>query len=172
DPVSHTTGPVVDFAFPKLTMVRLLDPSVSGGSVATMRSASRADDPARILEVRSVGVSTLDTAELTVDELHGLTPSPSAFQRANRDGSLVAEIHGGRLRLRGKDGKARWAIDAHNATDVVWNRAGELLLVGAGVARVDLATGELRERQCGWALELTDSEFFARGDAPLMCDVP
>jgi len=46
------------------------------------------------------------------------------------------------------------------------------MLVTAGVARVDIATGELRERQCGWQLELADDPSFARGDAPLVCDVP
>ena len=172
DPASRTTGPVSDFAFPKLNIVWLLDPAVSGGTVAVMDTASRPGQPGRALAVRSVGVSAIDTTEVSLDELDGMVPKPSGIRRANRDGSLVAEIHGGRLRLRGKDGKARWAIDAHNATDVVWNRGGELMLVGAGAARVDVVTGELRERQCGWELELTDNQSFARGDAPLMCDVP
>jgi hypothetical protein len=170
DPVSHTTGPVVEFKLPNVSIVRLVDPATTGGRVALIGAPGRSGQPGRAFEVLSVGISTIETNEINIEQVTAKPSLSDTFRRPNRDGSLVAEIHGGRLRLRGPDGKARWAIDAHNATDMIWNRAGELMLVAGGAARVDLATGELRERQCGWLLELSDNQSLPRGDA--LCDVP
>lgn len=59
---------------------------------------------------------------------------------------LTAELLDQRLVLR--DGKTvRWTVP-NPASDLVWS-GDQLVLFGAGVATVDLATGEMRDRKCG-----------------------
>ncbi len=66
----------------------------------------------------------------------------------NPDRSMTAVVRDQRLELRlGKS--VRWTVPSRGITQVVWTPRGELVAIGAGLARVDLATGDLRDRQCG-----------------------
>ncbi len=69
-------------------------------------------------------------------------------QRAKSpDRSLTAELREGQLVLR--EGKTvRWTVP-NVAGQLAWTPRGELFVFGSGLAHVDLATGALRDRQCG-----------------------
>jgi hypothetical protein len=95
---------------------------------------------------------------------------PSAA-RPSPDGAMVAEVRDGRIQLRDATGSERWLVPATGANDVVWTPAGELVAVGAGIARLDLTTGEFRERQCGWRFGLWSDEPLATNN-PLLCEAP
>ncbi|HUS31829.1 MAG TPA: hypothetical protein VMZ53_25185 [Kofleriaceae bacterium] len=76
-------------------------------------------------------------------------------RRSSPDGSLVAEVStDGRMTLHDATGAERWMVASGGAMDVLWTPAGELVAFGAGIARVDIETGALRERQCGWQFGL------------------
>jgi hypothetical protein len=116
-------------------------------------------------------------------------PSPEWFNRRNADelldeawrpsrgqtspdGTLIAEVRkDGRITLHGTDGTERWLVPAAGARDVTWTTGGELVAFGEGIARVDLATGVLLERQCGWRFGLWSSRIASMGPSTL-CEAP
>ena len=64
------------------------------------------------------------------------------------DRSMTAVVRDQRLELSiGKT--SRWTVPGRGITQVLWTPRGELVAMGTGLAKVDLATGELRDRQCG-----------------------
>jgi hypothetical protein len=81
----------------------------------------------------------------------GFGPPPPA---TSPDGALTAELAGARLTLR-DHGIVRWTVAHAGVRDVVWS-GDDLIAVGDGLARVDLATGALAERQSGWGFGLHD----------------
>jgi hypothetical protein len=91
--------------------------------------------------------------------------------RPNADGSLIAAFEAPRLALLGADGVARWDTAHWSGTEVGWTAGGELLVAFvAAVGRVDLATGALAERRCGWGFGLSDQPHeTGRGEASI-CD--
>jgi hypothetical protein len=98
--------------------------------------------------------------------LAGMTLRPSP------DGALIAAIGAPRLVLLTAGGQVRWETALWNEADVVWTSDGELVAAGhSGVATVDLATGALVERRCGWAFGLSDVPFDAGRDGPTICEV-
>lgn len=105
--------------------------------------------------VRTVGLSTPGDVR----------PSP--------DGAYAAVFGAGRIVLSSTaTGRALWSIAAWGATDVTWLPSGELVaMFPGGVAKIELATGALAERQCGWAFGLADTPFPTSSSAPAVCDV-
>lgn len=86
------------------------------------------------------------------------------------DHTLVAELRDQRLALRA--GKTvRWTVPSAGANALVWTPRGELIVYGAGIARVDLETGALRERRCGLWFGRWDEEPNAFGTSQL-CEAP
>jgi hypothetical protein len=85
------------------------------------------------------------------------------------DHTLTAELVGARLTLR-DHGTERWTVPVPGVTDVVWTDAGELIAVGDGLARIDLATGALAERQGGWVFGVHGEP--EAGGVGSICDAP
>jgi hypothetical protein len=86
----------------------------------------------------------------SLEELAGVAPAVASQARPSPDGKLVAELHGQRVMLRDASGTERWTADAAGASDLVWSRDGVLAGIGGGMARFDLATGDVSALQCGW----------------------
>lgn len=100
-----------------------------------------------------------------VEDLDRLLPPP----RATR-GTLVASVGDGRLSLR--DGATvRWVVPSHGIAQVLWSPRGALIGVGNGVVRIDLATGALVQRHCGWAFGLWDDDPPSHS-GETVCDAP
>ncbi|MEO8549699.1 MAG: hypothetical protein ABI678_06990 [Kofleriaceae bacterium] len=97
---------------------------------------------------------------------------PEAVQWAeSADGTLIAELAGGRITLHDRAGNVRWVRTADGARGLAWNDADELVAFGAGAALVDLETGAYRLRQCGWRFGLWDKPPATSGVAEI-CVAP
>jgi hypothetical protein len=106
------------------------------------------------------------TATARLPALAGMALRPSP------DSQLIAAIAGPRLVLLTAGGQVRWETALWAEADVVWTADGELVAAGhSGVATVDLATGAIVERRCGWAFGLSDLPFDASRDGPTICEV-
>lgn len=106
------------------------------------------------------------TATARLPALAGMTLRPSP------DGSLIAAIDAPRLVLLTGGGQVRWETALWSNADVVWTAHGELLAAASsGLARVDLTTGALVERRCGWAFGLSDVPFDTGRNGPSICEV-
>ena len=91
--------------------------------------------------------------------------------RPNADGSQIAAFAASRVALFSSDGKLRWDTAQWSNTDVAWTARGDLLVAfTSAVATVDLASGALLERRCGWGFGLSDQQHEAGGDAASICD--
>ena len=91
--------------------------------------------------------------------------------RPSQDGRLVAAVGTQRIVLASTDGTVRWQTAAWGATDVVWLPGGELAARYSGaLAKLDPFTGELLERQCGWAFGLQETPFETSASTPVVCD--
>ena len=93
--------------------------------------------------------------------------------RPSNDGTHLAAIGGGRIALVSTaTGRMLWQTAAWGATDVMWLPNGELAARFPGaLAKLDLSTGELAERQCGWAFGLSETPFETSASTPIVCDV-
>jgi hypothetical protein len=95
----------------------------------------------------------------------------SRVRAKSADGTMTAEIVGHR-RLELREGKTvRWSVPSVGAFDLLWTPHGELVLFGAGMAKIDLATGALRDRQCGAWFGRWQNEPESFG-TPSLCEVP
>lgn len=91
--------------------------------------------------------------------------------RPSADGSRIAAFASPRLVLLSGDGGVRWDSAQWSGADVDWTASGDLLVqFPTGVARVDLETGELTDRRCGWGFGLSDHMYDARHTGPSICD--
>jgi hypothetical protein len=91
--------------------------------------------------------------------------------RPSADGSRIAAFASPRLVLLSGDGGVRWDSAQWSGADVGWTASGDLLVqFPTGVARVDLETGELTDRRCGWGFGLSDHMYDARHAGPSICD--
>jgi hypothetical protein len=100
--------------------------------------------------------------------------------RPSRDGSLIAEV-GSQLEefgprqitLRDRAGTVVWSATRRGVTDVVWLPSGELVAFGSGIAKIDVATGALLDRQCGWEFGLWDDDGGpGTGFGAALCEAP
>ncbi len=160
----------------------LLDPSLHHGNVAWKLMAS--DLVATITEIRAIDVGAaqfrvgrrferkiprqLDRDDTSFDWL----TADLARHHDSPDGSQVAiVVGGGRITLRDGDGGERWAVALPGVVGVAWGGPGELIAFGSGLARIDVATGALRERRCGWDFGLwTNIEIPSAGAR--LCEAP
>lgn len=93
-----------------------------------------------------------------------LLPSPAATH--------VAAFADGKVRLVAVDGRILWDVAMWGSAGVDWTASGELIVrFRAALAKLDLATGALRQRQCGWDFQIADKPFEQTADLPMVCDV-
>lgn len=96
----------------------------------------------------------------------GLTLRPSA------DGSRIAAFGNQRLRMLTATGEVRWDAAAWSGGELDWTAAGDLVVqFPSGIARIDLETGRIAARRCGWYFGLSDQMPEAGHPGPSICDV-
>ena len=97
--------------------------------------------------------------------------------RPSADGQEIAAFGNARVELWSAGGRLLWQAAAWGTTDVGWTASGELVARSpGGLAKLDLETGELGDRACGWAFGLSETAFEsgasgASGAAEVVCDV-
>jgi hypothetical protein len=92
--------------------------------------------------------------------------------RPNADGSLIAAFESPRLVLVTSAGRVRWEAAHWAGSDVQWTAAGELVVqFPSAVAKVDLETGALAARRCGWGFGASDQLGEGGRGGPSVCDV-
>ncbi len=92
--------------------------------------------------------------------------------RPSPDARHVTAFRDQKVRLLTVEGGVVWDVALWGSADIDWTSGGELIArFPAGLARLDRATGTLRERQCGWSFGIADKPFDVGGDLPMVCDV-
>src|SRR5262249_60595221 len=102
---------------------------------------------------------------------YGLSSEGKPLWHYSPDGKWSAKADGARITLRDRAGHVKWVADAHGALDLAWRPNDELAVVGDGMATIDLATGGLRDRQCGWDFALSTQPMFEAAFGSL-CETP
>lgn len=91
--------------------------------------------------------------------------------RPNADGSRIAAFQTPRIVMLSSAGTVHWDVAQWNSAGVEWTSAGELLVqFSSAVAKVDLETGALAERRCGWGFGLSDQVTDLGRGGPSVCD--
>lgn len=144
---------------------RPLDPAKARGNVLAFATTTSPDvikltlvksfDPARAVPIE-LGASRDVRVDESFWEVNGDSLSlldrllPQHTRIASKDRALTAELHDQRITLRDKAGIEKWTVPSAGATGVVWTPEGTLLAYGPGIARLDLESGALADRRCGW----------------------
>jgi len=92
--------------------------------------------------------------------------------RPSPDGALIAAFQSPRMVLLTGAGEIRWDVAQWSSAELAWTAAGDLVVqFPSGVATLDLATGALAERRCGWSFGLSDQPNQIGDSGPTICDV-
>ncbi len=148
---------------------------VPGGSVAPRRAYRvpgdlRAVDRAGRLYMREAehGDVTVYTRGAAGAVLHGMA---ALNLKPNADGSLIAATDPPRVVLLAATGAVRWDVQHWNSAELDWLADGGLIAQFAtGVATLDLATGSLTRRRCGWSFGLSEQPFDQAQGLASLCD--
>ncbi len=157
-PVTIPVDPLVSTEFV------LLDAARANGSVAAIITSSSTSANVKVLGALHpdrasdpYDVASEKTVQLTawwwenVGHVTKLVDSMRAPTRIKSpDGKHAAEVTGARIRLTDDKRRTVWTVPAHAATNVTWTASGRLVAFGAGIAELDVKTGAILERQCGW----------------------
>jgi hypothetical protein len=111
-----------------------------------------------------VVVYTRGVAGARLSAVAGLVLKPSA------DGSRIAAFASPRLVLLTATGQVRWDSAQWSGGDVDWTSTGDLVVqFPSGIARIDLETGAMAERRCGWGFGVSDQQLDG-GSGASICD--
>ncbi|MFN0249192.1 MAG: hypothetical protein ACKV2T_20075 [Kofleriaceae bacterium] len=177
DPKTAAFGPAVEFA--KSVTLVLLDPTHANGDEVAVISPRSIYSSHDVVYGRLEGdvfvktrEKTIEPSEAWIEEGNDLRTlvRKDLIRTTSPDGAHTATMRNGRLELR--EGKTtRWRVPSSGVHGVVWSSNGDLAAYGNGIAKIDLATGALLDRQCG--------AWFGRWDAPptghgpgTLCEVP
>ncbi len=180
NPRTHDIDQTLDILGEPRSIV-LLDPEMNDGNVA--RVFVQHEVSVTITEVRKVDFAAGKLREGRAyerpipDDVRGggdpatwFGPTEPVRHHTSPDGALVALVEKDRITLRDRDGVVGWSIARTGITDVAWSSLGELIAFGSGMARVDIGTGALLDRQCGWDFGLWDEVGFETGAR--LCERP
>jgi hypothetical protein len=95
-----------------------------------------------------------------------------AVVRPSPDATQLLVLGDNRLRMLDAHGAQQWMIPAATAIDIAWVDGEPFARFAAGLAKLDLATGALLERACGWSFGLSPQRFEVGGDSQSVCDAP
>ncbi|MEO8548869.1 MAG: hypothetical protein ABI678_02825 [Kofleriaceae bacterium] len=133
-----------------------------------------------VLTVDRAGRVYLETGT----ELHGYVGGPMgapvqvfAIALAGRpvvapspDASQILVAGDDRIILVRADGRPRWSVARRGVVDLGWVEGEPVARFGAGLAKLDPRTGELRERVCGWQFALAAQAPDSAGNSASVCD--
>lgn len=112
-----------------------------------------------------VVVFTRDVAGPRLHQVAALTLRPSA------DGSQIAAFDSPRLVMLTGTGQVRWDTAAWSGAGLDWTSGGELVVqFPTGVAKIDLETGAIADRRCGWGFGLSEQPLESGHSGPSICD--
>lgn len=101
-----------------------------------------------------------------------LQAAPAAKLRPSHDARSIVVVDNGRLTMFTATGQRVWDIAAWGSSDADWTATGLLYArFTHALARIDIATGALAERQCGWAFGISAMSRDSASNAPSVCDV-
>lgn len=119
-------------------------------------------------------VGSTDAADLVlwrggeqVATLAGVMP---ALVRPDPTGARIVVARATVLSLYRADGARAWIQPALPTTDLGWVDGALIATFATGVARVDVDTGELAERRCGWRFGLYEMPRTSERDEGVVCD--
>jgi hypothetical protein len=165
----------------RTTQFFLLDPKRADGNVAAIVAFH--DGKATLTALRSFKFAAIDKPYEVGSEREIELPATwwdqdRNFQKllpagwlpprrlASPDGKYAVELRDDeRIRLTDARGKVVWTIPSASARSLAWSPSGDLVAFGSGMARIDLATGALVTRQCGWRFGRWDVQPEATLDA-------
>jgi hypothetical protein len=168
------------------TQLVLLDPVRANGSLAAIVTAAATSATVKVIGAlhpdrthTSYEIVSDRSVELTARWWENVGDFTKLVDRSlvpstrikSPDGKHAAEVMGARIRLTDDRGRTVWTAPAHAATSVVWTASGRLVAFGTGMAEVDLMTGALLERQCGWRFGKWSTVPGGFGSAQL-CEAP
>ncbi len=187
DPKTGTIGPPVRSVFSKFpyaSSVILTNPALANGIIGLAEEVDGDGAHIHLTEIRAI-CATCDEPVVTGRERTiEYADRPAVLQRygigidgrlasaVSPDKTAIARIENGRLALLDANGHERWVVPSRGAASVAWSTAGDLVLVGNGLAHVDRETGSITGAQCGWRFGLhegTESDFMF---GPTLCDAP
>jgi hypothetical protein len=88
----------------------------------------------------------------------------------NLEATAVVVLGDNRMTLMDSDGHVRWSVAVTGAVDAGWVDGQPYVRFGSGLATVDVRTGALRERRCGWQFGLVTTKLERSGNAVSVCD--
>lgn len=92
--------------------------------------------------------------------------------RPNADGSRIVAFGTPRIVMLTSTGAVRWDTAQWNSADVDWTADGELVVqFPSAMAKIDLETGALADRQCGWGFGLFDQMIELGQNGPTICEI-
>lgn len=141
--------------------IKLLDPKKSKGNIAGIVEANGANARVTMIDeihpeqaTSQIHISSMRTVELDerwwsrVGDYNKLVDPGTPKIRG--PGGKRVELRDTRIILTDARGATLWTVPARSATGVLWTDTGRLIAFGAGIAELDVATGALGARQCGW----------------------
>lgn len=88
----------------------------------------------------------------------------------NPEATAVLVLGDNRMVLMDSDGHVRWSVAMTGVVDTGWVEGQPYVRFGSGLATVDVRTGALRERRCGWQFGLVTTKLERSGNAVSVCD--
>lgn len=88
----------------------------------------------------------------------------------NPEATAVLVLGDNRMILMDVNGRVRWSVAMSGAVDAGWVDGQPFVRFGSGLATVDVRTGALRERRCGWQFGLVTTKLERSGNAVSVCD--
>ena len=128
----------------------------------------RAIDRAGRIYVAREDVVDVRAAGTSIATLSGVA---GARLRPSPDGKHVVTVENGIVTLFQATGRKIWRTAAWGSSDLDWTATGMLYArFPHALARIDVATGRLAERQCGWAFGIAQTPRETSTAAPSVCD--
>jgi hypothetical protein len=157
---------------------RWVSPPAGPGTTITPRTTYRVPGELRAVDrAGRVYVHGADDHDDVVVYVHGEAgarlPGVAALTlRPNADGSRIAAFQSPRIAMLTSAGQILWDTAQWNSADLDWTATGELLVqFPSAVARLDLETGALADRRCGWGFGLSDQPLEIPRGGPTVCDI-
>jgi hypothetical protein len=168
----------IPFDNTKSAIIKLLDPKKANGNIAGLVEAT--GPSARVTMIKAIHPEQ-ETSQLEIASMRTVELDDRWWSRVGDYNKLVdpgrpkirgpngmrVELTETRIILSDANGATLWSVPSRSATGVLWTDAGRLIAFGAGIAELDVATGALGVRQCGWRFGLWSSDLDGFGTAHL-----
>ena len=165
----------LDYAGDGILVAELALADIQPGAAITARTTYRVPGELRAADRAGRLYMRGATSETTVYQRGAIVARLPALDGMalypSRDGSRIAAFQSPRLVMLTATGQVRWEAALWNSADIEWTPSDDLVVrYLSGLAKLDLATGSLAERRCGWSFGLTDVPVDAGRPIPSICE--